>query len=302
MSTNNSWNSPLPVDVSKGGTGNSSQTANAVIIGNTGDSAFQFVTPGTTGQVLTGVTGMPPTFQSPAASSISITGDTGGALTGNAFTFTGGTTGLTFAGATSTETLGGTLAIANGGTDATSFSTSTGIVKYDGTRLVSSSAAKIDSSNRMTNTSQPCFIVSQTGDQTDVTGDGTTYTVTFTSSKVNQGSVFDGTSTFTAPVTGTYLFQITLTLTGIASNMTNNLISLVVSGTSANTYRFWQSNVSSIDVSGTYVINNTVMAKMTASDTCTVTVRFIGGSKLVNVQGSTNAGYATPIFAGYLVC
>lgn len=50
------------------------------------------------------------------ASSISITGNTGGALTGNAFTFTGGTTGLTFAGATSTETLGGTLVVANGGT------------------------------------------------------------------------------------------------------------------------------------------------------------------------------------------
>ena len=57
-----------------------------------------------------------PTWQAPAASSISITGNSGGALTGNAFTFTGGTTGLSFAGATSTETLGGTLVVANGGT------------------------------------------------------------------------------------------------------------------------------------------------------------------------------------------
>lgn len=54
-------------------------------------------------------------------SSISITGDTGGALTGSAFTFTGGTTGLTFAGAGSTETLGGDLIVANGGTGKTSF-------------------------------------------------------------------------------------------------------------------------------------------------------------------------------------
>lgn len=50
-----------------------------------------------------------------AASSISITGDSGGALTGNAFTFTGGTTGLTFAGAATTETLGGVLVVSNGG-------------------------------------------------------------------------------------------------------------------------------------------------------------------------------------------
>ena len=52
------------------------------------------------------------------ASSITITGDTGGGLTGSSFTFTGGTTGLTFAGAGSTETLGGILKLANGGTNA----------------------------------------------------------------------------------------------------------------------------------------------------------------------------------------
>ena len=55
------------------------------------------------------------------ASSISITGDTGGALTGAAFTFTGGSTGLTFAGSGSTETLGGELVVTNGGTGVGSF-------------------------------------------------------------------------------------------------------------------------------------------------------------------------------------
>lgn len=70
------------------------------------------------------------------ASSITITGNSGGGLTGNSFTFTGGTTGLTFSGAGTTETLTGTLAIANGGTNATSFATTDGTVYYDGTRLV----------------------------------------------------------------------------------------------------------------------------------------------------------------------
>lgn len=74
--------------------------------------------------------------QAVPSSSITITGDSGGGLTGNSFTFTGGTTGLTFAGAGTTETLGGTLAIANGGTNATSFATTDGTVYYDGTRLV----------------------------------------------------------------------------------------------------------------------------------------------------------------------
>lgn len=101
--------------VANGGTGKTTLTAHGVLIGE-GTSAVAVTAAGTTGQVLTGVTGADPVWASPAASSISITGDSGGALTSNAFTFTGGTTGLTFAGAGTTETLGGTLVVSNGGT------------------------------------------------------------------------------------------------------------------------------------------------------------------------------------------
>jgi len=106
MATNNAANySPVQYEVQVGGA-----------LGTLAN-----VTAGTTGQVLTGVTGGAPTFQSAGASSISITGDTGGALTSNAFTITGGTTGLTFAGAVTTETLDGTLGVANGGTGDVTF-------------------------------------------------------------------------------------------------------------------------------------------------------------------------------------
>ena len=104
-----------PQPVIEGGTGAATLTSNGILLGNT-TSAITATAAGTTGQVLTGVTGSAPTFQSPAASSITITGDSGGGLTGSSFTFTGGTTGLTFAGAGSTETLGGTLVVSNGGT------------------------------------------------------------------------------------------------------------------------------------------------------------------------------------------
>lgn len=125
--------------VSNGGSGAGTFTAHGVLLGE-GTSAFGVTAVGTTGQVLTGVTGADPVWAAPAASSISITGNSGGALTGNAFTFTGGTTGLTFAGAGSTETLGGTLAISNGGTNATSMTTTDGVIYYDGTRLVTTTA------------------------------------------------------------------------------------------------------------------------------------------------------------------
>ncbi len=113
----------------------SGTTNHAVQVGNATGSLTS-VAVGTTGQVLTGVTGSDPVFAAPAASSITITGDTGGGLTGNSFTFTGGLTGLVFNGAGTTETLAGTLVIANGGTNATSFATTDGTIFFDGTRLV----------------------------------------------------------------------------------------------------------------------------------------------------------------------
>ncbi len=106
--------------VSNGGTGRATLTNHGVLVG-AGTTAITQLAVGTTGQVLTGVTGADPVWAAPAASSISITGNSGGALTGNAFTFTGGTTGLTFSGAGSTETLGGDLVVANGGTGNTTF-------------------------------------------------------------------------------------------------------------------------------------------------------------------------------------
>lgn len=126
--------SPMPV--SEGGTGAQTLAVNTVLIGD-GTSAISQVTAGTTGQVLTGVTSGAPTFQSPAASSITITGNSGGGLTGNSFTFTGGTTGLTFSGSGTTETVTGTLVVGNGGTGA---ATLTGVLIGNGTSAVSGNA------------------------------------------------------------------------------------------------------------------------------------------------------------------
>jgi hypothetical protein len=102
-------------------------TANdgVLITSNTGVPSF--LPNGTVNYVLTANTAAPPSWQPTASSSISITGDTGGALTGNSFTFTGGTTGLSFGGSGTTETVSGTLVVPNGGTGASSFNT-TGVV------------------------------------------------------------------------------------------------------------------------------------------------------------------------------
>lgn len=129
----------------------SGSVANIVTIGSTTGAASLTLNSGSLGIIATGVSGVAVANKNYVtintstgalgsdagpASSITITGDSGGGLTGSSFTFTGGTTGLTFAGAGTTETLGGTLAIANGGTNATSMANTDGVVYYDGTRLV----------------------------------------------------------------------------------------------------------------------------------------------------------------------
>lgn len=90
--------------VASGGTGGTSFTANNVLLGN-GTSAFQVVAPGTAGNVLTSDG---TTWQSTAPTSSGVS------------TISFGTTGLTPSTATSgAVTVAGTLAIANGGTGAT---------------------------------------------------------------------------------------------------------------------------------------------------------------------------------------
>lgn len=121
----------------------SGTTNHALQIGNAGGSLTSLAV-GTNGQLPIGSTGASPVMSTLTAGSgitvtngagsitiaatnagdiRTITGDSGGAESPSAgnFNFTGGTTGLTFAGSAATETLTGTLIVANGGTGDTSF-------------------------------------------------------------------------------------------------------------------------------------------------------------------------------------
>ncbi len=89
-----------------GGTGRATLTANSVLYGN-GTGTVGLVTPGTTGQILVGVTGSAPVFTSVPASGVSTIDFNTTGLTPN--TATGGIVSV-----------GGTLVVANGGTGAAS--------------------------------------------------------------------------------------------------------------------------------------------------------------------------------------
>lgn len=115
------------VPVAKGGTGQTSYTDGQLLIGNSSGNTL-------TKAILTAGTGVSITNGN-GSITIAATGTAGVA------TISGGTTGLTPATATSGDvTLGGTLAVANGGTGATSF-TSGSLLKGAGTGAIAVASA-----------------------------------------------------------------------------------------------------------------------------------------------------------------
>lgn len=179
----------------------------------------------------------------------------------------------------------GTAPIAAGGTNATSMATSLGIVKYDGTRLVTSTAT-IDSSNRYINASQPASQGYVFATLTDATGDGTEFTVTYGQEAYDQTSNLNAaTGVFTAPIAGFYLvnFQVCLGDIGAAHTAGSLILDLASGfGSVSETLLF---NPFAISSSGQASVNINSVFKMQASGTITGKVTVSGGTKTVDVLG-----------------
>jgi hypothetical protein len=192
------------------------------------------------------------------------------------------------------------VSIANGGTGASSFSTTNGIVKYNGTSLVTSTTALIDASNRETNTSQPAFLACLSAQDINVTGDLTSFRIgsgqPFTLVK-NQGTVFSTTGVFTAPVTGMYLLGGQIYASG-ATKDNGGLFSLV---STSYTYR---QNTYGGAVFSTAFNNFATLLPMTAGDTASFyfTMLSVANAKDWSIYG---AALGTELYTwvyGYLVC
>jgi len=182
----------------------------------------------------------------------------------------------------------GTLGIAGGGTNATSMSTSTGIVKYDGTSLVTSSTALIDINGRMTNSAQPAFSAYLPTDDANVTGDATFYVI---GSVTAVTKIFDNTNslntngTFTAPVTGKYFLRMTSQLNTITTS--TNLQARIIC--TSQSFQGVLVNPLGIVLGGSLIVTADAIVSMTAGDTATFNVLAAGGAgtKTVGVSGGT---------------
>lgn len=136
---------------------------------------------------------------------------------------------------------------------------------------------------------QPAFLCSVNGNQDDVTGDATTYTIPFATEIFDKASNFSST-TFTAPYTGKYLLTALINFHDTTSSHTLFNLNIV---TSNRSYKIGNGNPFNImDVSTFLASGGSVIADMDAADTATVTLQVSNGTKVIDVGGSAGQNFS----------
>lgn len=160
---------------------------------------------------------------------------------------------------------------------------------------------KVSSGDIMTNSSQPFFFAYRSSNVSNVTGNGTNYTVIFDSTLANVGTVYNtGTGTFTAPVAGNYYLMANVTISSLNANATGGNMTFV---TTARNFGSPQSIApgASRDAANNFTLQGTCIAIMSANDTCTVTLEVSGTTQTIGVLGQA-ASLVYTYFSGYLIC
>lgn len=143
---------------------------------------------------------------------------------------------------------------------------------------------------------QPYFLATDIGgpDITNITGDGTTYTVALTET-IDENSNYSS-PTFTAPIAGKYLFACMMRWQQLGTGFSSVVVDFNHNSGTLYNVAFWDA---SVGVQGgsthvLYVDTGTLMIEMAASDTMTVEVTVSGGGKTVDLG-------ETSYFSGYLM-
>lgn len=253
--------------VAHGGTGLSTITDHGVMVGS-GTSAVTPLTVGTNGQLLVGSSSADPVFATITSSDSLLTLTTGA----------------------------GTLDIvAQNAVSAAAALTDNLVTRGDGGATgVQTSTVSITDAGEMTNASQPAFNALVGSQITNVTGDGTIYTVIFGTERFDQGSDYaTATGIFTAPVDGKYQLQVGMR----AIYPTGQTNSQCFMTTSNEQYMVWDVDSNACkDSNGNLCLGNSFLADMDATDTARVQFQVQGGALDVDVQPNLTH------FTGSLIC
>lgn len=123
--------------------------------------------------------------------------------------------------------------------------------------------------------------------QSNVTGDGTAYTIIFDSEVYDRAGVYDNTSgIFTVPRTGFYYIQAQALVTGINSGSTTGELVLI---STPKTILLSRSNpYGNRSGAGSYLMNGSVLMYLSATDTVYVQITLTGGTKVSDLSGASS--------------
>ena len=156
----------------------------------------------------------------------------------------------------------------------------------------------IASGGAITKPTHPCFGVAVTTTISNITGNNDGYIVVWNTELFDQGSNVSG-STFTAPVAGKYWFEAQLMLNGVASNHNEGYIRIkTTNGTIKEYINYFKPSDNETGTNSFTPIAITCMVDMAANQTMVVDLKVMGGSKIIDIDGSTN--YHSR-WSGYLV-
>ena len=139
------------------------------------------------------------------------------------------------------------------------------------------------------------FAAYSSGNLSNVTGDGTSYTIPFNTTTLDTASAFNtSTGVYTFPYSGLWLLTGTYSIFNLGAAHTLGLIQVVATG-----------GTSTVIYSNPFVVSNgatvyqsfSTMIKVTAADTVSLNFQVVGGTKTVGVVGTLN-GFT---FSGALI-
>jgi len=282
-------------------------TANQVAVGDSVTNTVKGIAVGSTGTLLVGSTAAAPAFGSSADGGFTFTTASAGTTRTLFVTNTDNTNAASHA--QQTLTTGG----ASGGDPKTTYTVS-GVTSFS-TGLDNSSADeyKISQSTNigtndtfiMTTTGertmplQPAFLALNSATDSNVTGDNTTYTIICDTEIYDQGSDYNNaTGTFSAPVTGRYLFTATAYLLELTAAHTSLFLEIATSNRDARGYSY---SLSAGVPAGALEPIALCYVDMDAGDNANLRLRIAGSTKTVDVYGEASGALYTS-FAGALIC
>lgn len=155
----------------------------------------------------------------------------------------------------------------------------------------------VASAGQVTKPLQPVFAAKKTSNTTNVTGDGTAYTIIFDTKFFDIGTNYNsGTGVFTAPVTGKYYFYVVAMGTGIVAQTTGQM-RLITS--SFNFNGNYQSPTTTTAAGGNLSLMCSAIISMSSGDTIHADAVYSGSTKTVGINGNSSDIYTG--FYGYLI-